>query len=85
LIATLPEAWAVPAAAVARLGDVVAVYRVEGGKAVQTPVELGHADGSSVEVRRWRRSAAPAAWEPFTGAERVADKAAGLFDGRPVE
>ncbi len=81
----LPPAWTLPASAVARLGDVVAVFRVEGGKAVLTPVELGHADGGSVQVLRWRSQESPPKWEPFTGKERVAAIAFGLFDGQPAE
>ncbi|MBY0229557.1 MAG: efflux RND transporter periplasmic adaptor subunit [Gemmataceae bacterium] len=81
----LPRAWTLPASAVARLGDVEAAYRVEGGKAVQTPVETGHADGGQVQVMRWQKSASPPVWVPFDGTERVASKASGLFNGQAVE
>ena len=40
ITAELPEAWAVPAAAVGKAGDEPVVYLVEGGKAVRTPVQV---------------------------------------------
>jgi multidrug resistance efflux pump len=85
LVGQLAPMWTLPAEAVARLGDVVAVFRVEDGKAVLTPVELGHAHDGLVHVLRWRQQESPPRWAPFTGAEKVAARAAGLYDGQPVE
>lgn len=84
LTASLPETWTLPITAVARLGDVLAAYGVENGKAKQIPVEIGPSDGLFVEVRRQRKSATPAVWVPLDATERFVEKAAGLFDGRPV-
>jgi hypothetical protein len=53
-------------------------------KAKQIPVEIGPSDGLFVEVRRQRKSATPAVWVPLDATERFVEKAAGLFDGRPV-
>lgn len=85
LTPNLPETWTVPASAVVRLGDLIAMYRVEAGKLVQIPVEIGANDGQFTELRRWRKSTSPAVWIPFTGEERLVESAAGLFDGQAVE
>ena len=85
VVAPLPEEWTVPQSAIAKLGDFVAVYRVIEGKAVQTPVQLGHAMAERVQVKRWRKSASPEVWVPFDGTEPIAEKAAGLYDGCPVQ
>jgi multidrug efflux pump subunit AcrA (membrane-fusion protein) len=85
IVAPLPEEWTVPASAIAKLGDFVAVYRLIEGKAVQTPVQLGHAAADRVQVKRWRKSASPEVWVPFDGTEPIAEKAAGLYDGASIE
>lgn len=82
--ATMPEAWAVPAAAVGKAGDEPVVYLVEGGKAVRTPVQVLHGDGQFTQVARYKKPGA-AGWTDFTGAEAVASPAAAVSDGQPVQ
>jgi RND family efflux transporter MFP subunit len=79
----LPEAWALPAAAVARTGEDYVVYLVENGKAVRTPVQVLRGDGQWTQVRRFKRSGAD--WADVTGTEAVATPAAALTDGQAIE
>jgi HlyD family secretion protein len=84
LTAQLPEEWVLPVAAVAKQGDMVVCFLIEDGKAVRTPVQLGHTDGKYTEVLRRQKPGAPPGWTEFTGKEAVAAKAAGLVDGQRV-
>lgn len=85
-----PDAWTVPASSIVIQGDQQAfLYRVENGKAVRTPVEIGLRDGATVEVMRKltrpARSGEKPVWEELTGREEVvAGNAAGLADGQAV-
>jgi multidrug efflux pump subunit AcrA (membrane-fusion protein) len=83
ITATLPEGWAVPAAAVVRSNGDFVVYRVENGKAVRTAVEVGAGDGMVTQVRRYKKPGA-AEWTEFTGTESLATPAAALTDGQAV-
>jgi multidrug resistance efflux pump len=83
LTAELPAAWAVPAAAVGRVGDESVVYLVEGGKAVRVAVQLLKGDGQFTQLRRYKRTGATD-WTDVTGAEQVATPAAALTDGQAV-
>lgn len=83
ITATLPEGWAVPAAAVGKAGDEFVVYRVVDGKAVRTPVQVGHGDGKITQLRRYKKPGATE-WTEFTGTETVATPAAALTDGQAV-
>jgi multidrug resistance efflux pump len=83
LTVELPAAWAVPAAAVAKVGDESAIYLVEGGKAVRVAVQLGRGDGQFTQVRRFRRSGT-ADWTNITGGESLATPAAAVTDGRAI-
>jgi RND family efflux transporter MFP subunit len=78
-----PEAWVLPAAAVVKQGDVRVCFLIEGGKAVRTPVQIGHGDDKWIEVRRYQK--AGTAWAEWTGKEQVAASAEGLTDGQAVE
>jgi RND family efflux transporter MFP subunit len=82
LTAELPEAWAVPAAAVTKLNDEPVMYLVEGGKAVRVAVQLGRGDAQFTQVRRYKKPGGD--WADVTGQEAVASPAAGLTDGQPV-
>ncbi len=82
--ASLPPVWTLPVAAVARQGETTVCFLVGGGKAVRTPVEVGHSDGVRVEVFR-RQAPGGAGWQAFTGEEAVAARAAGLGDGQAVQ
>lgn len=76
----LPEGWSVPAAALAKLGDVYSVYLVEGGKAVRVPVQPGRGDSRVTQILRYKRPGAND-WTEFTGEEAIATPAAQLSDG----
>jgi RND family efflux transporter MFP subunit len=84
-----PDAWTLPAAAVVTEGDQTFCYRVENGKAVRTPLQVGLRGGGLVEVLKKRvQSPSPGAdgrWEGITGEEDiVAGDPAALNDGQPV-
>jgi RND family efflux transporter MFP subunit len=79
------EGWTLPVAALAKQGEGLVCFRIEEGKAVQTPVQIGRSDGQFVEVLRRQKSGSPPTWEAFTGDEAVAAKAAGLTDDQAVQ
>ncbi len=82
-----PDTWTLPAAAVVAEGDQAYCYRVEGGKAVRTPLQAGLRGGGLVEVLKMQRPAEQgreSTWEPVSGAEEVVADAAGASDGQPV-
>ena len=81
--AELPEAWAVPAAAVGKAGDDPVVYLAENGKAVRVTVQGVRGDGQFTQVRRYKRPGA-SDWTEFTGSEAVATPAAALTDGQTL-
>ncbi|MBM3981127.1 MAG: efflux RND transporter periplasmic adaptor subunit [Planctomycetes bacterium] len=83
LSAELPAAWAVPAAAVGKVGDEPVMYLVENGKAARVAVQLLKGDGQFTQVRRYKRAGA-SDWTDVTGAEQVASPAAALTDGQAV-
>jgi multidrug efflux pump subunit AcrA (membrane-fusion protein) len=84
---TLPESWALPAAAVLKQGDATVAFLVRDGKAVRVGVQTGFNDGKFVEVFRIDTSApgaASPAWAELTGKETFVLKATGVTDGQPV-
>jgi multidrug efflux pump subunit AcrA (membrane-fusion protein) len=83
LTAELPPAWAVPAAAVGKVGDESVVYLAEGGKAVRVTVQLLKGDGQFTQLGRYRMPGATG-WTEVTGAEAVATPASAISDGQPV-
>jgi multidrug efflux pump subunit AcrA (membrane-fusion protein) len=84
-----PNVWTLPAAAVLTEGDQTFCFRVEGNKAVRTPLQVGLRGGGLVEVLK-KQARPPSAgeegrWEAITGAEEVVAADAGaLRDGQPV-
>ncbi len=82
--------YTLPAAAVITQGDQSFCFRLEGEKAVRTPIKTGARDGQHVQVFQKQTKAAgkqgePAVWESFTGQEEiVASSAASLADGQTV-
>jgi multidrug efflux pump subunit AcrA (membrane-fusion protein) len=83
------NAWTLPASALGTQDDKPFCYRVEGGKAVRTPVRVGLREGDVVEVLKKQTSAAKpgadAVWEDFTGAEEVLrGNLEAIKDGEPV-
>jgi RND family efflux transporter MFP subunit len=74
---------AVPASAVVTQGDHSFCYRLEGDKAVRTPIQVGFRDGDRIEVVK-KTVGKEGGWVDFTGEEEVIVNAAGLSDGQAV-
>jgi multidrug efflux pump subunit AcrA (membrane-fusion protein) len=83
LTAELPAAWAVPAAAVGKVGDESVVFLVENGKAVRVAVQSLRGDAQFTQLKGYKR-AGSAEWTEFTGGEPVATPAAALTDGQSI-
>ena len=83
LTAELPSAWAVPAAAVGKLGDDAIIFLVEGSKAVRVTAQLLKGDGQFTQVRRYKKPGA-SDWTDVTGTEAIATPASALADGQAV-
>jgi HlyD family secretion protein len=81
----LPSAWLLPSSAVARQNDAMVCYRIEGGKAIRTPVLVGSGNGQLVEVLKLQHAGTPPTWHDWTGQEVVALQAVGLSDGQEVQ
>jgi RND family efflux transporter MFP subunit len=79
----LPEAWTVPVAAVAKQGDNLVVFLVDGDKVSRAIVQTGNSDGKSIELLRIQPADSPIPKE-LTGKEKIAASAAGLTDGATV-
>jgi RND family efflux transporter MFP subunit len=92
IVAEHKNVWALPAAAVVTQGEQTFCYRVEGGKVVRTPVQVGLRDDKDdklVEVVRIRtkpgRSSEEARWEEPSGEEVIVVSDPGsLSDGQAV-
>lgn len=84
------DALTVPAAAVLFADETAYCFLVEGGTAVKTRVQVGHAQGSGpggvIEVLNRRRAGITSGdWTPWTGTEKVVNGRLGeLADGQPV-
>jgi len=84
-----PNVWTLPAAAVATEGDQTFCFRVEDGKAVRTPLQVGLRGGGLVEVLK-KQVQAPlpgeqGRWQDITGNEGiVTGDQAHLSEGQPV-
>jgi RND family efflux transporter MFP subunit len=84
-----PRVWALPATAVVTEEGQAFCYRVENGKAVRTPLQVGLRGDQRVEVlKKQTKPAKPGekgTWEDFTGDEEIIRGNLGsLRDGRPV-
>jgi RND family efflux transporter MFP subunit len=93
IIAEHKNVWALPAAAIVTKGEQTFCYRVENGKAVRTPIQLGlrgnEQDNELVEVvkkqTRPPQAGQEAPWEDVNGQEViVATKPSSLTDGQAV-
>ncbi len=81
--------WTLPAAAVVTEGDQTFCYRVENGKALRTPLQLGLRGGGLVEVlKKLVPAASPGEeghWDEITGDEEIAaGDLASLADGQVI-
>jgi HlyD family secretion protein len=83
ITAELPEAWALPAAAVIKYGDNQVCYRVVEGKAIRTPVQVLRGDGQFTQVSKWQKPGTNE-WTDLTGEEKVVVQAANVSDGQAV-
>jgi RND family efflux transporter MFP subunit len=89
IIAEHKNVWALPVAAVVTQGEQTFCCRVENGKAVRTPLQVGLRGNELVEVLKKQTKPAKAGeearWEDFTGEEViVAIDPASLTDGQAV-
>jgi RND family efflux transporter MFP subunit len=85
-----PDTWTLPAAAVLTEGEQTFSYRVENGKAIRTPLQVGLRGGSLVEVLKMQTAGASPGeerrWEDITGQEEVLIAPAGsLSEGQAVQ
>lgn len=81
-----PEQWLLPATAVIKVGDDLICYRIEDGKTVRTPVQIGRSDGKTLEVLKKLKPGTLDVWEDWTGNEIVAaTNATYLSDGQAVQ
>jgi HlyD family secretion protein len=76
--------WTLPVAALAKQGEVMVCFLIEGGKVLRTPIQVGRGDGQIIQVLKGQKLGSHAVWEAFTGTEMVAVRATGLVDGQSV-
>src|SRR5262249_44652177 len=83
-----PGGLTLPAWAIRPQDDEPAVFRVEEGRAVRTPVKLGVRQGDRVEVLQKQtvgpRHGQPAKWVALTGDEVIVARPGALSDGQEV-
>jgi RND family efflux transporter MFP subunit len=89
IIAERKNVWALPAAAVLTQGEQPFCYRVEGDKAVRTPLQVGLRGSDLVEVLKMQTTPVSpgdeGSWNDVTGEEPiVVEGAEGLKDGEHV-
>jgi RND family efflux transporter MFP subunit len=82
LTAKREGAFTLPASAVVTATEGAYGFRVEGGKAVKTPLQTGLSGGGLVEVLK--KQTRPGTWDDVTGNEEMAANAATLKDGQEV-
>jgi RND family efflux transporter MFP subunit len=82
--------WTLPASAVVMTEEGAYCYRLEGGKAVRTPVQIGLHNDKLVEVQKKQvkptSGSAEEAWQDVTGQEEIIKSGvADLKDGQAVQ
>jgi RND family efflux transporter MFP subunit len=87
IIAEHKSVWALPVAAVVTQGEQNFCYRVQYGKAVRTPIQVGLRGNDLVEVLKKQTKPAKGSeagqWEDFTGEEQIVTSNLGaLTDGQ---
>ncbi len=83
------NAWTVPEAAVLSEGNQSICYRVQNGKAIRTPLQIGLKGGGLVELLMLQKASesppAEGRWIPISGDERiVVSSSAPLSNGQSV-
>jgi multidrug efflux pump subunit AcrA (membrane-fusion protein) len=89
IVVTHANVWTVPESAVLTEGNQAVCYRVENGKAIRTPVQIGLRGGGLVEMVMQQTSAesptAEGTWTPITGDEQIIlTSGTPLTNGQPV-
>jgi multidrug efflux pump subunit AcrA (membrane-fusion protein) len=89
ILAERKNVWALPVAAVVTQGEHTFCYRVENGKAIRTPIQVGLRGSDLVEVLKKQTKLAKATeesrWEDFTGEEVIiASEPGSLSDNQAV-
>jgi HlyD family secretion protein len=84
------DAWTLPESALRTEADQTICYRIEDGKAVKTPLQVGLKGGGRVEILMQQTPASLSGgeleWTPITGEEKiVAGDIASLTNGKPVQ
>lgn len=78
------EVRAVPAKALVKAGDTMAIFIVRDGKAIRLRVKAGRSDGAFTEIAM--QQTADGKWGPFAGEfDVISNPPANLMDGRAVE
>lgn len=90
IIAEHKNVWALPVAAVVTQGEQTFCYRVENGKAVRTPIQVGLRGSELVEVVKKQTkpptAAAESGWDVLSGDEVIVENAASITtDGQTVQ
>jgi HlyD family secretion protein len=80
-----PQAWTLPASAVATEGDDTFCYVLHDGKAQRRALQVGLRIEGQVEILKIAGAAASDPWQAPTGEEMVADSATGLSEGQAVK
>jgi RND family efflux transporter MFP subunit len=76
------NAWTLPASAIVMQGEQPYCYRIESGKAIRTPLQIGLREGTLVEVLQKRTADK---WEEIAGSEEIVHtNPTALTDGQPV-
>lgn len=83
------DVWTLPESAVVMTDDGAYCYRVEGGKALRTPLQVGLSGGKLIQVLKKKMKSSPGsregAWEDITGREEIiARGVTDLKDGQDV-
>jgi HlyD family secretion protein len=89
IIAEHKNVWALPVTAVLTQGEQTFCYRVENGKAMRTPIQVGLRGSDFVELLKKRsntyKPGEEGGWEDITGKEQILLAPSGsLSDGQPV-
>jgi len=90
IIVDRKDVWTLPESALFTEADQTICYRVEDGKAVKTPLQIGLKGNGRVEILMKQTPASLSSgelqWTPITGEEQiVAGDASSLVNGQPIQ